>query len=237
MAKAKSTEVAVSAGAGQLMDAGLAAMFDVKDNMEGVTPEFPGIKIIHQGQMFEMPDGTKVEDFSGIIIDIARANAWWSESFDSSGGGTPPDCFSMDGILPSHDSEDMQAEDCAVCPQNKYGSADDGEGKGKACKNMKRLFILVPGETFPFKLTAPPTNLKPIDRYVTQLSSKNAPYQLIRTTFGLVKQKNKDGIEYSELTFDAAGAVDTQEEAAAIAQTVKDLKASMRGLAINSEEM
>jgi len=123
MIMGKANEVAVREE-GAMVEQAVLDMFNMKENMEGVQPEFPAIKIIHQGQMFEMPSGKKVETFTGIVVDIARTNAWWEEDFDTSGGGTPPDCFSMDGIVPSHDSENMQHDDCATCPQNKFCRSD-----------------------------------------------------------------------------------------------------------------
>lgn len=211
----------------------MGEMFDVKANMEGVRPEFPSVKIIHQGQMFVMPSGDKVADFEGIILDIARANAWWEVSYDDSGGGSIPDCFSMDGIVPSHDSDNIQSDDCASCPQNKFGSA----GRGKACKNMKRIFIVMDGEMLPYRLTASSANIKPIDRYVTQLSSKMVPYQLVVTKFSLKQTKNQDGVEYSELEMKAVSTISDPKEAQRIKRMFDDLKPVMRGDAVKSSEI
>jgi len=211
----------------------LAGLFNLRENMEGVQPEFPVVKVIHQGQLFEMPDGKKVEGFSGVIIDASRANSWWEVSFDEGGGGNIPDCFSLDGIVPSHDSDKKQSDDCATCPRNQYGS----DGRGKACKNMKRLFIVVDGENFPYRLTVPPSNIKGIDKYITFLSSKGIPYQLARTNFTLVEETNKDNIEYSKIVYKMEGKIESIEEATRIKQLVSDLRASMRGSVVDSTQV
>jgi len=232
-AQEEGKEVAVSEG---MAVAELGDLFNIRENMEGVVPDFPVIKSIHQGQMFEMPDGQKVESFTGIIIDISRANAFWHESFDTGGGGHIPDCFSVDGLVPSHNSADKQSDDCATCPQNQFGSDRDG-GRGKACKNMKRIFVLLPGEQFPFRLIASPANIRSIDSYVTQLSSKAIPYQLVVTEFSLYKKKNQDNIEFSGMNFKHIETIEDKDAAMKIKRTVDDLRASMRGLDVSAAEV
>jgi hypothetical protein len=233
--KEQSTDVAVK-DEGALMDPAMGGLFDLRENMEGVAPEFPIIKIIHAGQMFEMPDESKTEDFLGVIIDASRANVWWEESFDSAGGGNIPDCFSLDGIVPSHESEKKQNDDCATCPQNQFGSDPDG-GRGKWCKNTKRVFVVVEGENFPFRLTVSPANLKGIDRYITMLSSKGVPYQLAKTRFTLEKATNKDNIEYSHIVYTMEEKIESIEEARRIKQLVIDLKDSMRGTVVKQADV
>jgi len=158
---------------------------------------FPEIKIIHQGQIFEMPEGTKEESFSGIILDLYKINAWWQEPFDVTGGGTPPDCFSMDGRSADSNSPILQNAECASCPLNQFGT-DEG-GRGKACKNMLRLHIIFQDELIPTRLTVPPSNLKPVNQYITTLAKKAYAYIMAETEFSLKEVKNKDGVAYSQL--------------------------------------
>ena len=174
-------------------------VFDIKENMEGIEARLPQIKIIHQGQMFGMPNGEKVSVFNARILDISRTNAYWAESFDSSGGGTPPECYSMDGIKPSDASEKKQSDACASCAMNKFGS--DRNNTGKACKNMKRVHVMLAGENqiIPFRLTVPPSNLMALDTYITNLSGTGLAYQLVSTVFSLRETKSKGGIAYSTI--------------------------------------
>jgi hypothetical protein len=170
-------------------------MFPIAENMRDCEIRFPAIKIIHQAAMFRMPSGEMVQAFTGIMLDVVRTNAFWAVGFDESGGGTPPTCNSVDGIKSDPLCEGRQSMTCHDCPQNAFGS----DGRGKSCKNLKQIYIVMPGELIPNVLTVPPTNLKAVDLYVGSLSSKKIPYQLIETNFGLKITKNKDGIEYSEL--------------------------------------
>jgi hypothetical protein len=208
-------------------------VFDLKDNMEGGEARLPQIKIIHQAQLFEMPDGKKVPEIEGTILDLNRLNAWWKESFDQTGGGSPPDCFSMDGVTPDPFSGDKQAKECPGCVQNQYGS--DG-GRGKACKNAKRLHIMQDGEMLPYRLTIPPSNLKAVDLYVSLLTSKAIPYQLVRTKIKLKKVQNKDGIAYAEMVFENVSMVDTKEAAFRIKKLRDEFMTVMRGQPIKVDE-
>ena len=124
--KEETTNVAISEN-DQALVAG-AGVFDENDNMLGIDLQISQIKIIHQGQMFGFPEDVKKLSFKGTIVDISRANAYWAESFDESGGGEAPTCSSLDGINPEMDSEEVQASSCFGCERNKFGS-DGKRGK------------------------------------------------------------------------------------------------------------
>src|SRR5690606_26393745 len=54
-----------------------------------------------------------------------------------------PDCYSNDGIRPAADAADPQAQQCATCPQNAWGSKiTDAGTKMKACADQKRLAVI-----------------------------------------------------------------------------------------------
>lgn len=213
--------------------------FNVQSSMDEIEPRLPQIKIIHQGQIFEMPDGTKETQFSGIILDLNRANAYWIESFQESGGGTPPDCSSLDGI-----SADLNADNCPSptgkcglgskpeCPMNQFGSA----GRGKACKNLKRVHVILDGHQLPLRLTLPPTSIKAIDLYVSLLASKGIPYQLANTEFKLKEAQNKEGIKYSELVLNTVETITGPAEVEKLKKMYRGWKPIMRGQPVLSEE-
>ena len=174
---------------------------DLNDNLENIDVRLSNIKIHHQAQMFEMPDGQKIDEFDALILDFHRVNAFWLESFDQSGGNTPPDCFSGDGEVPAEDSNEKQSETCKHCPQNKFGSEHGHSGRGKACKNMKRVHLITSHQQMlPFRLILPPSNIRPFDSYISALVTMGYPWRATVTGFGLKESKNKDGIKYSELS-------------------------------------
>ena len=57
----------------------------------------------------------------------------------------PPICYAFsehdDDLKPHPDSAKPQNVDCETCPMNEWGS-DPGGGKGKACKNVRRLAMI-----------------------------------------------------------------------------------------------
>jgi hypothetical protein len=208
-----------------------ADLFDIKENMQGVDVRLPQIGIIHQAQLFLMPDEEKAEKFEGIILDVTAVNAWWAVSFDESGGGTPPQCFSNGAVQPSGIAEDPQAQWCSKCDQNTFGSS----GRGKACKNMKRIHIKMDDALLPYRLTLPPSNLKAINEYVTTLSAKAIPYQAVITEFSLKPTKNKEGITYSLLACKQKQVL-PREEVVKIKKLHDEMLPIMKEQAVGAEE-
>jgi len=218
-------------------------LFDTRENLKGLEPRLPQIKILHgESQMFRMPDESKVDKIVGPIIDFNRCNAYWIESFVKSGGGTPPDCASLDGIEldPMCESPQSKTGKCKQCPMNVFGSEPpkpgEDESRGKACKNMMRVHILIEGQLMPFRLTLPPTSLKVIDEYIPMVESRGFPYQLTMTELSLKVAKNKKGIVYSQLVCKDVGRVDSTEKAFAIKNFIDEWRSVMRGQEIESDE-
>jgi hypothetical protein len=234
--KVDGPKAVVHPGAGQAVvfaDLG----FDVDENMEGVEPRLPQIGIVHQAQMFKMPDDSKVDSIVGVIIESNRTNAYWAKSIDEGGTGNLPDCFSFDGLLPA--SEETFAPNCAACLFNRYGSeaGKNGEaGRGKACKNSRRVHILLPTEKIPSRLTLPPSSLRTWDDYMVDISKIGRPYPTVLTKIRLEKAKNKSGIEYAKTVFEMVAPIDDRQELLAIKDLRLKFRSAMRTEAIVLEE-
>lgn len=218
-------------------------LFDMKANLEGLEPRLPQISILHgEAQMFKMPDESKREDFQAVILDFNRCNAYWETAFSESGGGTPPDCSSLDSIEldPMSESPQSPTGKCRPCKRNQFGSAqptsEGKESRGKACKNMMRVHLLFPDQLIPFRLTIPATSLEAMDTYIPMVASQGLPYQLVRTKFSLKEKQNKDGIKFSGLVLHMGDKVTTIEEGQAIKAYVDEWKPLMRSQPIDSEE-
>jgi hypothetical protein len=217
-------------------------LFDTRENLKGLEPRLPQIKILHAGAlMFVMPDGTRVQKFESTMLDFNRCNAYWSVPFTESGGGTPPDCASLDAINldPMSEAPQSATGKCKQCPMNQFGSekAKGEESRGKACKNMMRVHLLISGQLIPFRMTLPPTSLKVMDEYIPMIESRGHPYQLTVTEFSLVEAANKDGIKYSRLALKDIGKVTSQKEAFAIKNFIDEWKSVMRGQEIAADEV
>ena len=164
----------------------------------------PQIKVMRESPLFEMPDGETAKTFTGHIIYWHHANQYYAQAFGEGEQG-PPDCASSDGIRPDG-GDDIQADCCKGCPKNEYGSAPDG--RGKACQNTIRLYILQDGEIIPTVLKASPSSLGKKESLLRWLT--NAPnvaakagvgtkYQPIKVAFGLHKKDFDSGFSASVL--------------------------------------
>lgn len=175
---------------------GMEDIFKIDNNLEGVTPRLPQIEIAHKVQLFIMPDGSKIEFFEGIIIDQQATNSYWPEKIEPGQPAKPPMCYSMDSIVPDLGSEIAQSKKCKQCPMNQFGS----DGKGKACKNMKRLHILMDGSVLPRRLTVAPTSIISTNEYLTILIDMGLSYRAVLTKFSLDKVIKGD-IEFSIINY------------------------------------
>ena len=85
--------------------------------------------------------GNKVEM---IVLHSVFENQMYANKYDAN-NPQPPICYALgetdDELAPHADSAKPQATSCAVCPNNDWGS-DPGGGRGKACKNTRRLGII-----------------------------------------------------------------------------------------------
>ncbi len=147
----------------------------------------------------ELPNGEKVPSFTARFIHHSRLNLYWEKSFDETGGGEIPDCFSTDGIKPDPSSEKKQSDLCAGCPQNQFGTAEKGEGK--ACQNRKRLHVF-PSDMqslIPFRLGVSSVNMKQVDQFVTMIECTGKHFQLVETEFSLIKSKSNSGQTFAKL--------------------------------------
>lgn len=133
---------------------------------------------IGQNKTFTFPDGVSTRDpFECVIIDFVTAHDYYDSGYDKE-NISPPDCFARgvdpSNMKPSDNSPNKQAEDCASCPNNQFGT---GLGKGKACKNTRLLAVLPPDATEAspiWVLTAAPTAVKWFDKYIQGLAAKHS---------------------------------------------------------------
>lgn len=83
---------------------------------------------------------------------------------------------------------------------NEYGSARDG-GRGKACKNMRDIYLLRSGEYMPLLISLPPTSIKPFKEFLNRafVYRRRATYgSLVQIS---LKKENNGSNDYSVATF------------------------------------
>jgi hypothetical protein len=173
---------------------------ELSEDMEGLNINFKRIKIPSGGTLqFEIPgDDPENPDYAkyieGIIVHNHDANAYWEEGSENEEDATPL-CSSVDGKLGIGEP----SGDCVTCALNKFGSGG-ANGKGKACKNMRILYILQDGDILPIQLNLPPTSIKPFKDFYSMAFALRS-----RAAFGSIVQiglkKVENGNTYSVATF------------------------------------
>lgn len=163
---------------------------------EGITPfDLDRVKIpAGGGQAWEVPSlaGDEIaKSVEGIVVAWQSPRAYWSASLDESGGGTPPDCSSVDGIT----GVGTPGGSCAKCPLSQWGSKEGS--RGQACKQMRLLFLLRESDLLPLAFFLPPTSISPMKRYSLRLAGQGLPLSAVVTKLGLEKKSNPSGIAYS----------------------------------------
>jgi hypothetical protein len=202
---------------------------------------------------WELPNGEAAKEITGVIVLRQPVRAFWDASFQSTGGGTPPDCASVDlqigngrryiegDPLDPQDPDGIDfAEssfDCQTCPWSKFGTAvnDDGSAAaGQRCRQITRLFVL--GESLlPTLVLAPPSSAKASKGYALHcaMDLKTAMHQ-VETAISLEKVRSAGGIDYSELRFRAVRPLE-DDERAAVDEYRRQFTPVMTGMAIESD--
>lgn len=125
---------------------------------------------------------------NAVIISYVKENHYYEDRFDATNPASPV-CFAFadeDGEMKPHsDSAKPQCSTCAQCPKNQFGSAD--QGKGKACKNIRRLGLITEdglddvnsAEVAVLKI--PVTSVKAWSTYVQQVANamKRPPFAVV----------------------------------------------------------
>jgi hypothetical protein len=128
------------------------------------------------GKTFTLPDGSANDGpMTCVILDWVSANTYYEAAYNPQ-NIQPPACFAIarepGKAVPSDNATKKQSDACTGCPKNEWGSDPQG-GKGKACKNKRRLLIVPSGateKTQPWIVTVSPTGLKHFDKYVNTLA-------------------------------------------------------------------
>lgn len=183
------------------------------------------------GKAFELPGESPDEPnmaakFTGVILSARFVNARWDHPFGEAGASKTPVCASTDG-LSGYDLDGVEHA-CRACPWNRMGSKDGG--RGKACRNMVQLLIMMEGEPLPVELKVPPMSVGNYAQYVARVLSPRGlqPWQ-VATEFSLMRATNGTGIDYSQIMFKPAGRVNDDEIAPLMGAMAPMLNDTMAG--------
>lgn len=196
-------------------------------------------RIIKDGEetIMRKHDPETGEDAPRSMINIVVINqgergarAYYEGEYDSS-NTKGPDCFSLDGKVPSLDAVNKQSDTCASCPQAVKGSKMTPSGyKTTACALQRRLAIVPSGnlDFDPLLLRLASTSAWDPDGKANAEKSWYAWQQYcdflfskgVRHTAQVVTSVKFDDTEYPKLLFKPNRLL-SQEEAAAIGPRMK----------------
>lgn len=175
---------------------------EFSDDYDGLQLDIPQIKVPAGGALqWEMPTGNPQEPDYDKHLDVVilfshNNNAYWpsGSEFDSN---VPPLCQSLDGKT----GYGEPGGTCVDCVLNQYGSSESGNGK--ACKNMRTLYLLRSGEIMPYQLNLPPTSLRAFAKFVNHIfiyRRRRIFSSVVR--LGLTRMtNNRTGQNYSVVNF------------------------------------
>lgn len=145
----------------------------------------------------------ETKEIDAIIIHSTLKRAFWRESYEDSGGGTPPDCSSDDCKTGIGDP----GGPCVACPNNEFPA----DGGSKPCAEQRVTFFVTPEDAMPKVLLVQPGSLQAFNKYLLGLGSRNIRVHEVVTRLTLKQSKNKKGITYSEIVASRLSPVENKE--------------------------
>lgn len=142
----------------------------LQESMEGVVYRPQRFKIVKDMQQFVDPLGAAHQEINGVMIVKQTTRGFWVKNSkdkrplcSSKNGKTGRPCINEDG---TQDPDNV----CATCEHNQWGSAMDEAGTrmaGKACKEMRRIYLMTPETEYPVFVSLPPTSLAAWDDFIS----------------------------------------------------------------------
>ena len=171
-------------------------------------------RVKHAGEETVIPDdrGMPASYIDVIIVGISPAVSknWFAGGFVDNAESKAPDCYSLDGVKPEPASERRQADTCLACPHNVFGTAlgQDGKaGKGKACKDTRRIAVVPMDDVEnddnggPMMLRVPVTSLRNLAQYTAELERFGAEPYMVHTRLSFDPQVTHQEIQFNALGF------------------------------------
>ncbi len=179
------------------------------------------IEVAHSAQLFKLPDGSSGASIEVVILGsvITRAN-YKNREKDS-----PALCQSIGGKYgkPTEDGYQLLFEEmpdlknmqvlCAKCPfgANAFGT----DGKGKKCKEMRKLLVFHSKMKKPMLLSIPPTSIRNFDTYYDGLDNAGKVLAGMVTKITL-KESGNGSNKFSNFNFEAGSMIPADQFMAAI---------------------
>ena len=185
----------------------------IRENLGGLNISVRMLPNLHVpgggGTSWEMPtvDGTlSLPEITGIIIATQPIRRFYRKSFNETGGGTPPDCYSPDGVNGYGDP----GGNCMGCPNNRFIPGTDGVPT-KPCSERQLIFMVMKDDILPVVVHAPVKSLANIQHYLINLTRVRKQIYSVYTTLSLERDKSQKGIAYSKIVPRRSGEVPPEQ--------------------------
>ena len=160
----------------------------------------------------------EMNELLGIIVFTKVTRTYWEKSFDDTGGGEPPNCYSPDGVLGIGEIADTVKDHmCGNCHMSEFAK----DGSGCPCKENRQLFMVMQDEILPIVIKTPVMSLKNAKKYLTALTSRRQKIHSVYTSLTLMPTKNKKNIKYSQIVFKKFGDVENPVLSASYAENLR----------------
>lgn len=193
-----------------------------------------------RGAQFRLGDRKLGTEFDGVILGTAVVNQYYEGDYDPDNAQGPV-CFAiadlesaqteteLDALMrnlgPPPDLATKVAERCDACPMNAWGS---GKGRGKACKNGRRVTLVgYPSDNYAktegVRLNIPVTSVRKLADYAKRLAEMGRPLLATATRFSLAPG-DRGGFE---MDFEPAAPINDLKVLGVLEQRAKEGRESL----------
>lgn len=151
-----------------------------------------------RGAQFRLGERKIGPELDGVILGVAMVNQYYDGDYDPDNAQGPV-CFAIadlagsedpqaaaDAMAPPADLATKVSVSCRTCPMNAWGS---GKGRGKACKNGRRVTVVGVSENYAktegARLNIPVTSVRKLADYTKRLAEVGRPLLATVTRFSL----------------------------------------------------
>jgi hypothetical protein len=159
---------------------------ELQHTLSGVDLQLSKVKINKDLCQFVDESGETVRELVGVIVYKDKTRGYWDRSAEDN----VPECSSIGGVTGT--TRGGETRSCANCPYNQWGSAVDEKGepmKGKACKEMRRIYLASKNTAVPIFVTLPPTSIGAFDKYISARVTKKITDLARETKITLTPEK------------------------------------------------
>lgn len=142
-------------------------------------------KINKDNQTFTDPFGNAHDELKGVVLFKQKVRALWKQ------GENVPLCSSLDCITGT--DREGNRRPCRGCVWDEWGSASskDEDRRGKACKEMRRIYLVEKDGFLPILVTLPPTSIGPWDNFCSARATQGISDLAVEVVLRLVPGKTQ----------------------------------------------